>query len=123
MIAMRPWKKELQCIGNLVKHNGLFVHTDLSYLVQIRTFSDDGVSEWVNVLVPGYGRCQVKRSDLNFDGDGSTDTMGVGITSLSIRLNPNCEIAGDLSQFMAAVGGSLTSLSLHGSQEILGDNL
>ncbi|EGZ29161.1 hypothetical protein PHYSODRAFT_294442 [Phytophthora sojae] len=65
---------------------------------------DDGVSEWVNVLVPGYGRCQVKRSDLNFDGDGSTDTMGVGITSLSIRLNPNCEIAGDLSQFMAAVG-------------------
>ncbi|ETI54160.1 hypothetical protein F443_02988 [Phytophthora nicotianae P1569] len=32
----------------------------------VPTINDDGASEWVNMLLPGYGRCQVQRSDLTY---------------------------------------------------------
>ncbi|OWZ22239.1 hypothetical protein PHMEG_0003078 [Phytophthora megakarya] len=32
----------------------------------VRVFSDDGKSEYVNVIIPGYGTCQVERKNLIF---------------------------------------------------------
>lgn len=95
----------------------------VSPIKHVRTFSDDGQSEWVNALVPGYGRCQVKRSDLTFDCDSSAVCLGAEITSLSIRFTLDSEIVDGLPQLMAAVGSSLTSLSLDGPRELLGDAL
>lgn len=33
----------------------------------VRAFSDNGSSEWVHAIVPGFGPCQVRRDDLVFD--------------------------------------------------------
>lgn len=89
----------------------------------MRTSSDDGQSEWVNVLVPGCGECQVKRSDLTFDCDSSAGALGGEITALSVRFNTLTKEADGLPCFMAAVGSSLTSLSLYGPRDLLGDDL
>ncbi|KAL3659615.1 hypothetical protein V7S43_015291 [Phytophthora oleae] len=42
------------------------------------TFSDDGESDWLNAVVPGYGRCLVQRRDLVFDSSTSVDKTGKG---------------------------------------------
>lgn len=45
----------------------VLIHT--SSIPFVRTISDDGSSEWVNVLVPGIGDCQVQRCDLEIEND------------------------------------------------------
>ncbi|EGZ08108.1 hypothetical protein PHYSODRAFT_339961 [Phytophthora sojae] len=50
----------------------------------VRTFSDDGTSEWVDAIIPGLGQCQVQRDDLEVQAtseDGVGDSNG-GVTSL-----------------------------------------
>ncbi|OWY99155.1 hypothetical protein PHMEG_00029897, partial [Phytophthora megakarya] len=68
-------------------------------------------SEWVNVLVPGFGRCQVQRCNLEFtapvvNGSG-------GLTSLTIvidkRRTPGME---GLVPFLESIGSSLTALTI-----------
>ncbi|KAE8902633.1 hypothetical protein PF003_g13628 [Phytophthora fragariae] len=35
-------------------------------MYSVWTFADDGQIEWVNVVIPGFGHCQVRRGDLVF---------------------------------------------------------
>lgn len=95
----------------------------VSPIEHVRTFSDDGESEWVNVLVPGYGRCRVQLFDLVFDCDSSRDTLSSEITSLPIQFSFEPAIGDGLPQLMAVIGSPLTSLSLRGRRDVLGDAL
>ncbi|KAE9311582.1 hypothetical protein PF008_g20180 [Phytophthora fragariae] len=78
----------------------------------VRTFSDDGESEWVDVLVPALGRCQVQRDDLILDDIDANDGP-TALTSLAIQFadsdNPDFD---SLPIFLAAVGSSLKFLTL-----------
>ncbi|EGZ08192.1 hypothetical protein PHYSODRAFT_319063 [Phytophthora sojae] len=79
----------------------------------VRTFSDDGVSEWVNALVPGYGRCFVRRGDLDFDEAPTALETSSGVTELRIgfdKVDPS--VSDGLSAFLATIGSSLKVLTL-----------
>ncbi|OWZ12225.1 hypothetical protein PHMEG_00014651, partial [Phytophthora megakarya] len=81
----------------------------------IRTFSDDGKSEWINVLVPGFGRCQVQRSHLEFSAATNNDSGGV--TTLTLRVAGVLEGLGmtgvqSLVPFLDSFGLSLTTLAI-----------
>ncbi|KAJ8574753.1 hypothetical protein ON010_g4460 [Phytophthora cinnamomi] len=78
-----------------------------------RTFSDDGVSEWVNALVPGYGRCHVRRADLEFQEAITAVERSFGATELRIgfdKVDPS--VSDGLPNFLAAIGSSLKILTL-----------
>ncbi|KAL3664401.1 hypothetical protein V7S43_010726 [Phytophthora oleae] len=94
-----------------------------SSLPPVRTFSDDGKSEWVNALVPGYGNCYVRRDDLVFhDTDVSTALSG-GVKDLRIGFNDYDDFVSDgLPNFLAIVGPSLKSLTLDISEVEIGAN-
>jgi hypothetical protein len=90
----------------------------------VRAFSDDGESGWVNVLVPGYGRCQVQREDLAFDENPRAANAGSGgVTSLRIgfdKLDPSDSTG--LPEFLRLVGGSLRELTLDGPMRLIDVN-
>jgi hypothetical protein len=77
----------------------------------VRTFSDDGASGWVDVIVPGIGRGQVRREHLAFESPCSAVKQRSGVTSLQIGF---AEDDGDtwpgLLAFLAAVGSPLRFL-------------
>ncbi|KAG6977230.1 hypothetical protein JG688_00000560 [Phytophthora aleatoria] len=91
-----------------------------SPMLLVRTFSDDGESEWVNAIIPGCGRCQDRRKDLTFSCDKSEDIVPLGITSLKIRFTMESEVADGLPNLLATVGASLKRLTLQGRRELLG---
>ncbi|KAG6961115.1 hypothetical protein JG687_00007837 [Phytophthora cactorum] len=76
----------------------------------VRTFSDDGASEWVNVLIPGYGHCQVQRENLEFY-EPSGANSGHHLSKLKLEIIEAWRVDG-LSQFLAAIGAPLKSLTL-----------
>lgn len=73
----------------------------------VRTFSDDGVSEWVDVLVPGYGHCRVRRVDLLFE-DNEKRPQRCAFNSLTLKFNRDEEPdSTGLPRFLEAIGPSL----------------
>ncbi|KAF1786285.1 Leucine-rich repeat domain, L domain-like [Phytophthora cactorum] len=77
----------------------------------VRTFSDDGQSEWVDVVIPDHGRCLVRRNNLIFRPDPG-ENQG-GISSLTIGFSDfNAQALDGLMNFLAAVGPSLRVLAL-----------
>ncbi|POM76315.1 Hypothetical protein PHPALM_6457 [Phytophthora palmivora] len=82
-----------------------------SSIASVRTFSDDDQSEWVNAIIPGYGRCLVRRDDLVFEQEfGRTQR---GISSLTIGFGDFNALAMDgLGNFLKTVGSSLKVLAL-----------
>ncbi|EGZ08241.1 hypothetical protein PHYSODRAFT_306247 [Phytophthora sojae] len=79
----------------------------------VRTFSDDGESTLVNVMIPGFGWCQVQRSDLVFAHTTSVRASSRGVTSLTLSFPCPCEVDHEgLPKFLAAVGRPLRFLSL-----------
>ncbi|OWY94609.1 hypothetical protein PHMEG_00035610, partial [Phytophthora megakarya] len=78
----------------------------------VLTFSDDGVSEWVNVLVPGYGRCQVQRDNLEFHETSEYETRPCLKTLKIGFIHENNTINNSLPLLLAAVGHSLNNLAL-----------
>ncbi|KAE8915161.1 hypothetical protein PF003_g428 [Phytophthora fragariae] len=86
----------------------------------VRTFSDDGESEWINVLVPGFGRCQVQRSNLDFASDVDVDNSTSCIISLVISApDPDADNllhAEWLLPCIELIGFALTSLTLDGTR-------
>jgi hypothetical protein len=80
----------------------------------VRSFGDDGVSEWVNVLVPGYGRCYVRRDDLAFDdGTANATASSRGVTDLRLGFDKfEQSISECLLPFLRAIGNSLKILTL-----------
>ncbi|KAG7381438.1 hypothetical protein PHYPSEUDO_006016 [Phytophthora pseudosyringae] len=88
----------------------------------VRTFSDDGTSKWVNVLIPGYGRCHVRRTDLMFDTESISDGSG-GVTTLKIGFHKyDPSISSGVPQFLEVVGVSLKSLTLDGPMDKMNTN-
>ncbi|OWZ12117.1 hypothetical protein PHMEG_00014768 [Phytophthora megakarya] len=92
-------------------------HSILEYPMPfVRTFSDDGKSEWVNVLVPGFGRCQVQRCNLEFNDE--VDVGSGGVTSLQIDIK-GFDMASmeGLYLLVESIGSSLTTLIISGIRE------
>lgn len=81
----------------------------------VRSFNDDGETDWVDVLLPDYGRCQVQRKDLEFDqGEGDRPGRAV-LTSLTLRFDKvQPSVSTGLPLFLSSVGSSLTTLTLDG---------
>jgi len=78
-----------------------------------RTFSDDGTSEWVNVLIPGFGRCQVQREDLVFQQRDTVEAGPRGLKALTIEFDTEDPSSLDgVYLFFAAIGASLKFLTL-----------
>ncbi|ETP46121.1 hypothetical protein F442_07585 [Phytophthora nicotianae P10297] len=68
-----------------------------------RIFSDDGSSEWINALVPDYGRCYVQRTGLELQ-DTTADSAS-GVMDLKIEFVKDMEsILDSLPSFLAAIG-------------------
>ncbi|KAI9985153.1 hypothetical protein PInf_004467 [Phytophthora infestans] len=82
----------------------------------LHTFGDDGASEWVNVIVPGFGRCRVRRSDLVLKPVRSPGHKRPALTSLTLRLNATA-ISNGLPRFLAAIGPSLQYLTIENPGE------
>lgn len=79
----------------------------------VRTFSDDGESEWVNALVPGFGRCHVRRTDLDLESPTSVTANSCAITSLTVGFHGAMFTdSTGLEAFLSAIGSDLVSLSL-----------
>ncbi|KAE9006980.1 hypothetical protein PF011_g11329 [Phytophthora fragariae] len=92
----------------------------------VRTFSDDGESEWVDAIVPGMGRCQVLRDDLVFDLASAIPTHTGALKSLTIGFNKEEDtdpISDGLPDFLAAVGSTLKDLTLDGPRDDFDENL
>ncbi|OWZ19729.1 hypothetical protein PHMEG_0005982 [Phytophthora megakarya] len=98
--------------GTLIRwrfEDNYLVHTFDSKVPFVLTYSDDGMSEWVEVLVPGYGKCEVQRTNiLETTIPRSTNS---GVTSLQLSFNRTCSLSG-LPRFMEVVGPSLKHLAL-----------
>ncbi|KAG7378875.1 hypothetical protein PHYPSEUDO_009411 [Phytophthora pseudosyringae] len=91
----------------------------------VRTFSDDGKSELVNVLIPGFGRCLVKRADLVIQQVPQITYSTFGLKSLTIRFaerSPH-NSSGGLAHLLAASGSSLIFLIIDGPGEELDENV
>jgi hypothetical protein len=56
-----------------------------SYMLCIRAVDDDGESEQVNVVVPGFGHCLTQRADLEFDEDPDSPATQHAPSSLMIQ--------------------------------------
>ncbi|KAF1786563.1 hypothetical protein GQ600_11642 [Phytophthora cactorum] len=66
----------------------------------VLTFSDDGESEWVNVVAPGY----VESANLDFSSARSKDTDTHGVTSLQLHFDRDRSLMKGLPQLLAAIG-------------------
>eukprot|EP00644_Phytophthora_capsici_P006490 jgi/Phyca11/508552/fgenesh2_kg.PHYCAscaffold_36_\ len=77
----------------------------------LHTFGDDGNSEWVNVIVPGFGWCRVRRSEMVFQPVREASTKRPSLTSLTLKLH-EAAISTGLPRLLAAIGSSLQSLSI-----------
>ncbi|KAG3010133.1 hypothetical protein JG687_00014087 [Phytophthora cactorum] len=82
----------------------------------LHTFGDDGSSEWVNVIVPGFGRCRVRRSDLVLKPVRNAASKRSALTSLTLRLHATA-ISNGLPRFLAAIGSSLQYLAIENPGE------
>ncbi|KAG1687844.1 hypothetical protein DVH05_004575 [Phytophthora capsici] len=71
-------------------------------------------TEWVDALVPGYGRCQVPRRKLIFNDPVKRTTSGTDLTALEIHFG--CSILyrdlSGLPHFFDAVGSTLKMLTI-----------
>eukprot|EP00644_Phytophthora_capsici_P003895 jgi/Phyca11/564570/estExt2_Genewise1.C_PHYCAscaffold_150300 len=89
-----------------------------------RIFSDDGQSEWVSALVPGYGRCYVKRTDLDFHEPSPVLAVCPGVTDLTIEFDRDDPSDSDgLQNFLAAIGPSLKRLTINPSDVDVEDSI
>ncbi|KAJ8558968.1 hypothetical protein ON010_g8481 [Phytophthora cinnamomi] len=81
----------------------------------VRTFSDDGRSDWVNVVIPGYGRCQARRADLNFVEKITAYSVPPTLTSLQLPFyNSDAHFMCGLPLLISTVGPMLKFLALDG---------
>ncbi|KAG2805649.1 hypothetical protein PC116_g15055 [Phytophthora cactorum] len=82
----------------------------------LRTFSDDGKSELVNVMIPGFGRCLVKRTDLVDQQKPQLNTCTYGVKSVTLKFAERSLLnaRGGLSRLLAAIGSSLMFLTIDG---------
>ncbi|KAJ8574544.1 hypothetical protein ON010_g4672 [Phytophthora cinnamomi] len=98
-----------------------------SAMRSVRCCSDDAVSELVNVLVPGFGRCLVERRDLVFqEFKGESSTFG-SVTSLKVDFekgegghrNDFRTDSSGLPQLLELIGSQMKNLTLDGPRDAL----
>ncbi|KAG6596102.1 uncharacterized protein IUM83_18644 [Phytophthora cinnamomi] len=60
----------------------------------VRNISEDAKSDWTDVLVPGFGKCQVQRSSLTYTELTLPSNGLAGVTSLAIKFgeDPDSEV-------------------------------
>ncbi|KAF4132379.1 hypothetical protein GN958_ATG18496 [Phytophthora infestans] len=77
----------------------------------VRLLSEIDASGWINVLIPGFGRCQVQHKSLIYRELTLPPNGLAGVTSLTIEFNrdPDPEA---LQGMLLLVGASLTHLTL-----------
>jgi hypothetical protein len=81
----------------------------------VRTFHDSGKSAWVNALVPGIGRCQVRRGDFEFThARNPRKTVPSKVTSFTIRFHGYLMWGHEdyLQLLLGIVGAQLKSLKI-----------
>jgi hypothetical protein len=83
---------------------------------------DDNSSEWIDLIVPGYGRGCVRRSDVVVQASDAHETdntsQDAGLESLTLTLDQDGDAANDaeaLTDLLRLVGSSLRALSIHSS--------
>ncbi|GMF22023.1 unnamed protein product [Phytophthora lilii] len=90
----------------------------------ILVFSDDGESNLVNVLIPGFGRCLVRRYDLDARDVHCLASQQPRLTSLTIRFSKFSQPSSNgLPLMLSACGSSLQSLTIQNSTSELDENL
>ncbi|EGZ08222.1 hypothetical protein PHYSODRAFT_306235 [Phytophthora sojae] len=99
-----PIRWEFDQVGQPVVHSRLLT-LDMS-IESVRTFSDDGTSEWC------------RRCNLEFNGESRTNSSQLGITSLTLEF-PESDIATTVmvAPFIKVIGPSLTMLTLSEPQK------
>ncbi|EGZ13582.1 hypothetical protein PHYSODRAFT_511499 [Phytophthora sojae] len=77
----------------------------------IKLLTDKIENGWVDVLVPGFGKCQIRRSNLVQEEDLPDGTLSTGISSLMLVLktDPDDDV---LCRFLELIGSSLVYLSI-----------
>ncbi|KAG1687860.1 hypothetical protein DVH05_004590 [Phytophthora capsici] len=82
---------------------------------------ESGQTEWMDALIPGYGRCQVRRRNLILNDPVDRTTRGNDLKALEIYLNSysNARFLIVLPQFFAAVGSTLKLLTIGANYEDL----
>ncbi|KAJ8525076.1 hypothetical protein ON010_g16039 [Phytophthora cinnamomi] len=77
----------------------------------VRNISEDAKSDWTDVLVPGFGKCQVQRSSLTYTELTLPSNGLAGVTSLAIKFgeDPDSEV---LQGLLLLIGASITHLTL-----------
>ncbi|POM71266.1 Hypothetical protein PHPALM_12184 [Phytophthora palmivora] len=88
----------------------------------LHTFSDDEKSEWVNVVVPGFGRCLVRRTDLVFKPTRMTTVKRPSLTSLTLNFYETA-MANGFPRLLAAIGSSLRYLTIENPGDIVDTGL
>ncbi|KAK1930106.1 hypothetical protein P3T76_014340 [Phytophthora citrophthora] len=80
---------------------------------RVWTFSDDGESDWLNAVIPGFGRCLVQRQDLVFSSSTLTDENWKGVRSLELTFETrdHAERTG-LPRFLSVIPSSVRSLTM-----------
>ncbi|KAL3670810.1 hypothetical protein V7S43_003996 [Phytophthora oleae] len=112
--------------GQLVVHDRIKPINIASDVRCVRTFSDDGDSEWVYAMIPSLGRCQVQRDDLVFDFSGAIESRPGALKSLALGFNKEEDtypVTNGVPQFLAAIGSTLKELTLDGPRDELGENV
>ncbi|ETO82891.1 hypothetical protein F444_03014 [Phytophthora nicotianae P1976] len=124
MTSKHPEEELFGTCGQINGRNATFEHSitnfrldeageslELDVPTSVRTISDDGQSERVNGIIPGYGRCLFRRDDLIFQP--SCEEYHSGIASLTIGFKGfNAQAVGGLGAFISAVGPPLRFLAL-----------
>ncbi|GMF51452.1 unnamed protein product [Phytophthora fragariaefolia] len=84
-----------------------------SAIPYVLTFGDDGKSQWVNALIPGFGHCMVQRSDLVFHPARKSSPTSRNLSSLTIRFGDFAQPSlNGLPLLLSACGGSMRSLTI-----------
>ncbi|GMF24795.1 unnamed protein product [Phytophthora lilii] len=92
----------------------------------VRTFSDDGESDWVYAIIPGLGKCQVQRDELTFDLASSIETRPSTLKTLTISFNKEEDTyprSNRVPQFLAEVGSQLKDLTIDGPRNEIDVNV
>ncbi|KAF1787898.1 hypothetical protein GQ600_3134 [Phytophthora cactorum] len=82
-------------------------------ITSARIFSDDGSSEYVNILVPCYGRCYVQRTDLEPQDTSAGSAACHGVTDLKIEFERD---AAFVSNGIVALWGDMVDVRFNFSE-------
>ncbi|KAG3059689.1 hypothetical protein PI125_g25006 [Phytophthora idaei] len=75
----------------------------------VKILGNNTDNRWVDVLVPGFGKCQTRRSSLVQNDDSTAEATGGLSLVLSFVEDPDNEL---MCEFLGVIGGSLQDLTI-----------